>query len=269
MRPTSSLAGQVEYTFKHALIRDVAYAGLSIARRARAHAAVGEWLAELSPDRPEELSELVAFHYKAALEEGADLAWPVGSAEIAAVRRRARAAFLVGGSTARKRYALEQAIELHGLALELATTDEERAMALEELGDDHDAAYDGDRALPAWRRRSPCAGRRRVRVARRADVDEGGPRGRHSVGWLQRGSRADVIDRYVDAGLEVAPKGRRGPGCSPSGRRSGCAGWPSIGPTRCRWKSGSRPARKGSRMRGRSATARSSRTPCGPSGRSS
>ncbi|MDQ2966665.1 MAG: AAA family ATPase, partial [Chloroflexota bacterium] len=56
MRPTSSLAGQVEYAFKHALIRDVAYAGLSIVRRARAHAAVGQWLAELSPDRPEELS---------------------------------------------------------------------------------------------------------------------------------------------------------------------------------------------------------------------
>ena len=208
MRPTSSLAGQVEYTFKHALIRDVAYAGLSIARRARAHAAVGEWLAELSPDRPEELSELVAFHYKAALEEGADLAWPVGFAEIAEVRRRARAAFLVGGSTARKRYALEQAIELHGLALELATTDEERAMALEELGDDHDAAYDGDRALPAWeeaialRRAAPESGshvaRMSMKAARVAAIRWGG---------FSAAVEPDVIDRYVDAGLEVAPEG--------------------------------------------------------------
>jgi class 3 adenylate cyclase/tetratricopeptide (TPR) repeat protein len=208
MRPTSSLAGQVEYAFKHALIRDVAYAGLSIARRARAHAAVAEWLAGLSPDRPEELSELVAVHYKAALEEGADLAWPAGSAELAEVRRRARVAFLVAGATARKRNALDRAIEVHGLALELAETDEERATALEELGDDHDAAYDGDRALPAWdaaialRRTLPESDPHIARMAMKAA----------RIGAIRWGGfsvpvEPDVIDRYVDTGLEVATRG--------------------------------------------------------------
>lgn len=208
MRPTSSLAGQVEYTFKHALTRDVAYAGLSMARRARAHADVANWLIGLSPDRPEELAELVAFHYKAALEEGADLAWPADSAESTDVRARARAALMVSGATARKRYALDRAIEDHLLALELATTDEERATALEELGDDHDAAYDGDRALLAWdeaiaiRRALPESGpqvaRMAMKAARIAAIRWGG---------FSVPVEPDVIDGYVDAGLEVATAG--------------------------------------------------------------
>src|SRR5262249_13507889 len=37
-RPTLSLGGHAEYQFKHALVRDVAYAGLPKTRRARAHA---------------------------------------------------------------------------------------------------------------------------------------------------------------------------------------------------------------------------------------
>src|SRR5439155_7924457 len=150
MRPSSSLGDHVEYAFKHALIRDVAYAGLPIARRSRAHAAVAAWMAELSPDRPEELAELVAQHYRTAIGQGADLAWPDGGEELAEVRRRARLAFLAGGAAARKRFAIDQAVELHRLAAEMAADSEERATALEELGDDHDANYDGDHSVPAW-----------------------------------------------------------------------------------------------------------------------
>jgi class 3 adenylate cyclase len=208
MRPTSSLVGQVEYTFKHALIRDVAYAGLSIARRARAHAEVAKWLAGLSPDRPEELAELVAFHYKAAVEEGADLAWPADSSELADVRSRARAAFLVAGATARKRFSIEPAIELHQLAVELAATDEERAIALEALGDDHDAAYDGDHAVPAWeqamalRRSLPESGSHVARLAMKAA----------RIGAIRWGGFTvpmdpAIIDGYVDAGLEAEATG--------------------------------------------------------------
>ena len=208
MRPTSSLAGQVEYSFKHALIRDVAYGGLSIARRAQAHADVAKWLTSLSPDRPEELAELVAFHYEAALEEGADLAWPADSSELADVRLRARVAFLVAGATVRKRFSTDRASELHQLALELATTDDERAIALEELGDDHDAAYDGDHAIPAWDKA----------IALRRALPEGGP---HVARLAMKAARIGairwggftvpmdpaLIDAYVDEGLKVASAG--------------------------------------------------------------
>jgi len=43
-RPSSSLPGQVEHAFRHALLHDVAYASMPRARRARAHAAAGAWL---------------------------------------------------------------------------------------------------------------------------------------------------------------------------------------------------------------------------------
>lgn len=204
MRPTSSIAGQVEYAFKHALIRDVAYAGLSIARRARAHAAVGEWLAGISPDRPDELAELVASHYVAALGEGSDLAWPAGSGELDEVRARARNAFLVGGVVARRRSSTERAIDLHGRAIELATDDAERAGALEELGDDHDAAYDNDRAMAPWDQAialyrtlpdgDEAVARVAMKIARIGAVRWGG----FSVPMDPA-----VIDEYVDLGLSV------------------------------------------------------------------
>ena len=110
MRPTSSLAGQVEYTFKHALIRDVAYAGLSIARRARAHAAVGEWLAGLSPDRPGGAGGARRVPLQ-VLRSGRvrTLPGPVGSAELAEVRHRARAAFLVAGSGGPQAFSIDSA----------------------------------------------------------------------------------------------------------------------------------------------------------------
>lgn len=202
MRPTSSLGDKAEYAFKHALIRDVAYVGLPLANRCRAHAAVATWLAALSPDRPEELAELVAFHYRAALGEGAELAWPTDSPDLADVRRRARQAFLVGGATARKRFAINQAVDLHQRAIELARTDEERTVALEELGDDYDADYDGNHAVPAWdeaigirlalRDSGPSVARMAMKAARMGAIRWGG----FSVPM-----EPEVIDRYVDTGL--------------------------------------------------------------------
>lgn len=206
LRPTSTLSGQIEYAFKHALIRDVAYGGMSMTRRVTAHAAVAAWLTTLSPDRPEELAELIAFHYEQALGDGADLAWPVGSAQSAELRSRATAAFLVGGATARKRYALTRAIELHERVTELATTADEQATAYEELGDDHDAAYAGDPARAAWdgaialRRDLPGSGphvaRMCMKVARMAALRPGS---------FISAVEPDVIDRYVQTGLDAGP----------------------------------------------------------------
>ena len=153
MRPTSSLAGQVEYTFKHALIRDVAYAGLSQSPAGRAPMRrSATWLADLSPERPEELPSSSRIHYKAPRSRRArTLPGRSAPPRSAAVRRRARAAFLVAR--------LHRAQALRPRAGQSSSTGSPSSwprptmngpMALEELGDDHDAAYDGDRALPAW-----------------------------------------------------------------------------------------------------------------------
>lgn len=64
-QPTSSVPGDVEYRFKHALIRDVAYATLPRGERARSHAAVATYLVERVGDN-DELAWLLAHHYEHA-----------------------------------------------------------------------------------------------------------------------------------------------------------------------------------------------------------
>ncbi|MGZ4199514.1 MAG: ATP-binding protein, partial [Thermoleophilia bacterium] len=63
----SSLAGEAEYTFRHALIRDVAYEQLTRSVRAAKHVAVAEWVEAAAADRVADVAEIVAHHYKTAL----------------------------------------------------------------------------------------------------------------------------------------------------------------------------------------------------------
>ena len=62
----SSVAGEVELAFAHALVRDVAYGQLPRAERASRHRAVAEWLVSLG--RTEDHAEMVAYHWRSALE---------------------------------------------------------------------------------------------------------------------------------------------------------------------------------------------------------
>jgi tetratricopeptide (TPR) repeat protein len=62
----SSLEGESEFAFAHALVRDVAYGQIARAERAEKHRRVAEWIEALG--RPEDHAEMVAYHYGAALE---------------------------------------------------------------------------------------------------------------------------------------------------------------------------------------------------------
>src|SRR5204863_2273630 len=62
----SSLEGESEYAFAHALVRDVAYGQIARAERAEKHQRVAEWIQSLG--RPEDHAELLAHHWRAALE---------------------------------------------------------------------------------------------------------------------------------------------------------------------------------------------------------
>ncbi len=148
-RSTSSMASQAEYVFKHALVRDVAYASLPKSRRARAHAEVGAWIEELAGDRADEFGELLAYHFKAAVAgEDADLAWSASERE--PVRLKAFEHLVRAGAQARRRFAVDSSVELHMQAVGLAVGLEERSRALEELGDDHGSAYHGEDAFKAY-----------------------------------------------------------------------------------------------------------------------
>ena len=64
----STMAGEEEYAFRHVLTRDVAYGELPRAARATRHKAAGSWLEEKAGDRTEDLADVLAYHYKTALE---------------------------------------------------------------------------------------------------------------------------------------------------------------------------------------------------------
>jgi len=62
----SSVESDVEFSFLHVLIRDVAYGQIPRAERARRHLAVAAWIEQLG--RPEDSAEMLAHHYLSALE---------------------------------------------------------------------------------------------------------------------------------------------------------------------------------------------------------
>jgi class 3 adenylate cyclase len=74
---TSSMEGENEYSFWHLLVRDVAYAQIPRAERARRHRAASDWIERKAGDRVEDLAEVLAYHYLQALE----LAEAVGDTE--------------------------------------------------------------------------------------------------------------------------------------------------------------------------------------------
>jgi len=59
-------AAHGELTFRHILIREVAYGTLPRGERALHHGAAGAWLEGRSAGREDELAELIAFHYREA-----------------------------------------------------------------------------------------------------------------------------------------------------------------------------------------------------------
>jgi tetratricopeptide (TPR) repeat protein len=150
-RPTSSLPGQREFWFRHALIRDVAYGSIPIRWRAHAHALVGGWIDELAGDRHEEFVDLLAYHYaSAASPDAAELAWPLGSPDREAVRGKAVEALLAAGNAAARRYATQQALGFADRALALADSDTERLAGLELRARSLHAAIRSDEALASY-----------------------------------------------------------------------------------------------------------------------
>ena len=147
----STIANQIEFQFKHALVRDVAYQSLPTARRARSHAEQAAWIEMLAGERSDEFVELIAHHYVAALAPEADLAWFDDPKERDAIERKAFDVLLTAGELARRRYTVARAVEFHERAAVLGRSVEMRAAVLEALGDDHDAVLHGDAALASYR----------------------------------------------------------------------------------------------------------------------
>ena len=110
----STVAGEAEFRFHHALVRDVAYAQIPRSERARKHLRAAEWLQALAEGRSDDRAQLLGHHYLAALEyarlAGQDTS-SFSSAAQAALQDAGTRAFWLGAYASAARFS--------GAALEL------------------------------------------------------------------------------------------------------------------------------------------------------
>ncbi|MBA3333811.1 MAG: AAA family ATPase [Actinobacteria bacterium] len=66
------------FVIRHALLRDVGYASLSRAERARLHVRMARWLEEVGADNLDEVAEVIGRHYAASLDSTPTLAPDLG-----------------------------------------------------------------------------------------------------------------------------------------------------------------------------------------------
>jgi class 3 adenylate cyclase len=147
----SSIEGEPEYIFKHVLTRDVAYESLPRRERATAHESVARWIEGSAGERAREFEELLAYHYATAVrmaEESSGL----GAQRLGELRHEAFTHLLAAADDARRKLVLTKAERFARDALSNATTDLERSVAHESLGETFFAGYDGDPAWANWRK---------------------------------------------------------------------------------------------------------------------
>ena len=142
-RSGSTLPGEREFAFKHALTREVAYASLPVARRARLHAGFADWLERARGGRDEDAPFLAHHYAEAARPEEADLAWEGKAEELARVRARAVVWLRRAAELATTRYELDEAIALLDRALPLEETDEGRSELWAMIGRATALKFDG------------------------------------------------------------------------------------------------------------------------------
>jgi predicted ATPase/class 3 adenylate cyclase len=117
--PRSTIIGERAFRFKHMLIREVAYSGLTKAERATLHGRFAEWLHERGA---EELLEIRAYH----LDHAAQLLAELDGAAPAELAQAAAAALEQAGRRALAREANRSARKLLLRAVELEPTLERR-----------------------------------------------------------------------------------------------------------------------------------------------
>jgi class 3 adenylate cyclase/tetratricopeptide (TPR) repeat protein len=124
----TSVAGETEWAFGHALVRDAAYSAIPRAARGERHLRVAEWMESLG--RGDDHAELVAHHYVSAL----DLASMTGL-DAPELSTRAHVALRRAGDRAAALHSFAVAARFYRRALDLQPpADPERARLLLSLG---------------------------------------------------------------------------------------------------------------------------------------
>ena len=119
----SSIRGETEFSFGHALTRDVAYSQIPRAERATKHEAAADWIESVAAERDDK-AELLADHYAQSLELRTQL-----GEDTASLAPKACRAFAEAGHQAEANYAHAAAARHFESALDLAPPGDDRLRA--------------------------------------------------------------------------------------------------------------------------------------------
>lgn len=118
-RQPSSLSGEVEYAFRHVLIRDVAYEMVPKGERVARHVGVAAWAEQRFAERLDDAVDVIAWHYGTALEYEAFM--PSAAAEqLAALRAKTLEYARRAGARAARLWELASATRWLRLAVDQA-----------------------------------------------------------------------------------------------------------------------------------------------------
>jgi class 3 adenylate cyclase/tetratricopeptide (TPR) repeat protein len=201
-RSGSSIAGEREYAIKHALTREVAYATLPKARRARLHAAFADWLERLGEGQ-DGSAALLGHHYAEAIRpEDVDLAWPGEENEVERLRAKAVAWLRRAADLAASRSEIDDALDLLGRAVGLDPDEREQADLWREIGRVHALTFDGELFRAAMERSLELCYDKQVCAETYADLA-------HQTAiragmWKTRPDR-ELVEGWIDQALEMAP----------------------------------------------------------------
>ena len=144
------LAGERELSFKHVLIRDVAYGTLTKAVRSRKHFEVGAFIEERAGDRTDEVVALLAEHYGRAASLGRE--GSLGEEELRPMRERAVRFLEEAGDAGALLYSNREAASHYRHAREVGAEGERATVVRvgEKLGDVSLRLGRVDEAIDVW-----------------------------------------------------------------------------------------------------------------------
>jgi len=195
----SSVAGDREFSFKHALVRDVAYSTLPRALRAGQHQRVAEMIEQRVGPNRESVAAVLAEHRGRAAELSEA---SVGGSELMDIRAKAARAFAEAGDAASSLHSNAEAASHYERALRIESNLGEswRASVLESLGDVAFRSGRVDDAMAAWTEAMEMHGERGER-ARIAELHR-----KIGLGHWQKGDRDPSIVNFQQ-GIDLLKSG--------------------------------------------------------------
>ena len=204
-RHGSAIEGEREYAIKHAVTREVAYASIPKARRARLHAAFAGWLERFGGGRDEH-APLLAHHFaEAARPEDADLAWGGEEQELERLRALAVSWSRRAAELAVARYDIDEGLLSLHRAAAIADGDE-RSEIWRLIGGANALKFDG----PAFWEAMQESLKTCDDLATRADTYS--LLAFHTAtraGMWKRRPEQELVEGWIDRALELAEPGSR------------------------------------------------------------